>query len=114
MLLKLKTTLKILYHSKLVREIRKYIAVDVNDYYSPLKDSQTRVSNQNLKGTIFTNAQGVKQDVDYIIITPSLLGTQAEKLANFHRNYSKLNVKVVFLEKFTKSFPQATRYRGNM
>lgn len=85
-------------------EIRKYIAVDVNDYYSPLKDSQTRVSNQNLKGTIFTNAQGVKQDVDYIIITPSLLGTQAEKLANFHRNYSKLNVKVVFLENIYQEF----------
>ena len=66
------------------------------------------MSNQNLKGTIFTNAQGVKQDVDYIIITPSLLGTQAEKLANFHRNYSKLNVKVVFLENIYQEKARAT------
>ena len=39
-------------------EVRKYIAVDASDYYTPLKESQTKVANQNLKGTIFKNAQG--------------------------------------------------------
>lgn len=85
-------------------EVRKYIAVDSGDYYTPLLDAQTKVVNQNLKGTIFKNAQGEFQDIDYLIITPSFLNAPAERLANFHRNYSKLNVKVVNLEKIYEEF----------
>jgi hypothetical protein len=76
-------------------EIRKYIALDNGDFYTPSKETQSRVSNQNLKGTIFRNAQGQFKDIDYLIITPSFLNSQAEKLANFHRNNSGMNVKVV-------------------
>ena len=85
-------------------DARKYIAVDVNDFYTPLKESRPRVSNQDLKGTIFYNNQGQFQDIDYLIITPSLLNSQAEKLANFHRSYSNLNVKVVNLENIYQEF----------
>ena len=85
-------------------EIRKYIIVDANDYYTPLRDTKTKVNNQNLKGTIFNNAQGQFQDVDYLIITPDFLKVQAEKLANFHRNYSALNVKVVTTETIYQEF----------
>ena len=85
-------------------EIRKYIAVDINDYFSPLKDSQSKVTNQNLKGTIFNNAQNQFEDVDYLIITPKFLNVQAEKLAAFHRTYSQLNVKVVTLETIYPEF----------
>lgn len=85
-------------------EIKKYIAVDGNDYYSPLKDSKSKVENQNLKGTVFKNGQGQFQDVDYLIITPKNLATQAEKLANFHRNYSQMNVKVIHLENIYQEF----------
>lgn len=85
-------------------EIRKYIAIDPSDYYTPSKESQSRVANQNLKGTIFNNPQGQFQDIDYIIITPNNLKTQAEKLANFHRNYSQLNTKVVTLESIYQEF----------
>lgn len=85
-------------------ETRKYIAIDPNDLMVPSKESQTKVANQNLKGTIFNNAQGQFQDIDYLIITPSFLSTQAEKLANFHRNYSQLNVKVVTLESIYQEF----------
>jgi hypothetical protein len=83
---------------------KKYIAVDGNDYYTPLKDSKTRVDNQNLKGTVFKNAQGQFQDVDYLIITPKNLTAQAEKLANFHRGYSQMNVKVIQLENIYHEF----------
>ncbi|WP_447635988.1 type IX secretion system sortase PorU [Flavobacterium microcysteis] len=85
-------------------EDRNYIAVDAADYYSPLKDSRTRVVNQNLKGTIFKNAQGAFQDVDYLIVTPAFLSSQAERLANFHRTNSQLNVKVVNLENIYEEF----------
>lgn len=87
-----------------VGEVRKYIAVDKQDYYIPLKDSRPKVANQNLKGTIFKNAQGQFQDVDYLIITPAFLNASAEKLANFHRSYSNLNVKVVNLENIYPEF----------
>ena len=85
-------------------EIRKYIAVDIGDYFSPSKDSNSKADNQNLKGTIFNNAQGQFQDVDYLIITPRFLNAQAEKLAAFHRSYSNLNVKVVNLETIYPEF----------
>jgi hypothetical protein len=85
-------------------EIRKFIAVVSSDYFSPSKESKSRVENQNLKGTIFNNAQGQFQDIDYLIITPKFLNTQAEKLANFHRNHSNLNVKVVTLENIYHEF----------
>ncbi len=90
--------------TSLLGQDKKYIALDLNDLYTPSKDSNTSVANQDLKGTIFKNEQGVFQDIDYLIITPSSLNAQAEKLANFHRNYSGLNVKVVNLEQIYPEF----------
>lgn len=85
-------------------EIRKYIAVDPADYYSPLKENQSKIANQNLKGTIFRNNQNSFQDIDYVIVTPKFLNSQAEKLASFHRTYSNLNVKVILLENIYQEF----------
>jgi hypothetical protein len=85
-------------------ELKKYIAIDPNDYYTPLKESKSTVVNQDLKGTIFNDSSGNFQDIDYLIITPSNLNAQAEKLANFHRTYSQLNVKVVNLETIYQEF----------
>ena len=85
-------------------DIRKYIAIDYADLYSPLKENSTRIVNQNLKGTIFKNNQGVFQDIDYLIVTPAFLKPQADKLANFHSNYSRLNVKTVTLESIYEEF----------
>ena len=83
---------------------KKYIAVDVNDYFNPLKESNSKVINQNLKGTIFNSSQGTLEDVDYVIVTPSFLYGQAEKLANFHRNNSGLKVRTVTLESIYQEF----------
>ncbi|RTZ03659.1 type IX secretion system sortase PorU [Flavobacterium sp. GSP6] len=85
-------------------EPRKYIAVEALDYYTPLKESRSTVQNQNLKGTLFKNSLGQFQDIDYVIISPSFLVSQAEKLAGFHRNYSNLNVKVIPLESIYQEF----------
>ncbi|KIQ18032.1 peptidase C25 [Flavobacterium sp. MEB061] len=85
-------------------EIRKYIAIDASDFYTPLKDSQPKIANQNLKGTLFKNNQNAFQDIDYVIITPKILISQAEKLANFHRTNSNLNVKVISLENIYQEF----------
>jgi hypothetical protein len=85
-------------------EIRKYIAVDAADYFTPLKESQSKITNQNLKGTLFKNTQNSFQDIDYIIVAPRFLVSQAEKLASFHRTYSNLNVKVIALENIYQEF----------
>lgn len=85
-------------------EIRKYVALVDADFFTPLRDAQTRVSNQNLKGTLFTNRAGNFQDIDYVIISPTVLVSQAETLANFHRTNSGLNVKVIPLELIYNEF----------
>ncbi|REG90468.1 type IX secretion system sortase PorU [Flavobacterium aquicola] len=85
-------------------ELQKYIAVDPNDYYTPLKESKTKIGNINIKGTVFKNSQGQFQDIDYIIITPDFLRSQAERLASFHRVNSKLNVKILTLESIYQEF----------
>ncbi|CAM2935254.1 type IX secretion system sortase PorU [Flavobacterium frigoris] len=85
-------------------ELRKYVAIDASDYYTPLKDSKPKVANQNIKGSIFKNKQAQFEDIDYVIITPNSLYIQAEKLANFHRIYSKLNVKVITTESIYPEF----------
>jgi flagellar hook assembly protein FlgD len=85
-------------------EVRKYITLEPNDYFDPKKEQKTLVANQDLKGTIFKDVQGNFKDIDYIIIAPKSLNTQAEKLANFHRNYSQLNVKVVTLDLIYEEF----------
>lgn len=82
----------------------KFLALDINDLYSPSYDTSSNVVNQDLKGTIFLNNQNVFQDVDYLIVTPSIFVSQAEKLANFHRQKSNLNVKVVTLDKIYQEF----------
>ena len=83
---------------------KNYLAVVETDAYLPLKESNASVLNQNIKGTIFLNNQGNFQDIDYLIITPNFLVSQAERLANFHRSYSALNVKVVTLESIYQEF----------
>lgn len=83
---------------------RKYVAVDLSDTFTPLRDSNAAVLNQNLKGTIFKDTQGNFQDIDYLIITPDFLISQAERLADFHRVNSGLVVRVVSLEKIYHEF----------
>lgn len=85
-------------------ELRKYIAVDPTDYFVPLKDNKAKITNQNIKGSVFKNNQGAFQDIDYVIITSNSLITQAEKLAGFHRSHSKLNVKVITTESIYQEF----------
>ena len=85
-------------------ELRKYIALDAADYFTPLKSNKTKIANQNVKGSIFKNTQGQFQDIDYVITAPAFLTAQAEKLAVFHRSKSNLNVKVLSLESIYQEF----------
>ncbi len=85
-------------------ELREYVAVHQTDFFSPIKISQSRVQNQNLKGTIFNDGSGNFQDIDYLIITAPFLLQPALRLANHHKTLSGLNVKVVTTDKIYEEF----------
>ncbi len=84
--------------------LRNYVAVTSSDYFEPQRDSNTSVANQNIKGTIFLNSQGQFQDVDYIIVTPNTMLSEAERLVQIDRNQYNLNVKVVGLNEIYNEF----------
>ena len=83
---------------------KKYLAVTSVNYFEPLRDGNTSVSNQNIKGTIFQNSQGEFEDIDYLIITPTILRSSAERLAQINRDQNQLNVKVVSLDNIYTEF----------
>lgn len=85
-------------------QIREYVAVHESDYFTPTKLGQSRVANQDLKGTIFNNASGSFEDIDYVIITPSFLIQPALRLANHHKTRNGLRVKVVTTDKIYEEF----------
>jgi len=85
-------------------EEKKYIALDASDFYTPKSDSNSRVRNQNIKGTVFENAQGQFEDVDYIIVAREDMLSQAERLAQINRDQNKLNVKVYTLQEIYNEF----------
>ncbi|WP_299125715.1 type IX secretion system sortase PorU [uncultured Winogradskyella sp.] len=85
-------------------EARQYLAFSNSNFFQPIKDSKSIVVNQNLKGTIFNNAQGEFEDVDYIILSPNQFLSQAERLAQINRNQYNLNVKVVDLQSIYNEF----------
>ncbi len=85
-------------------EIRKYVAINPNDYFAPLEIAQSQIPNQNLKGTVFNDESGNFKDVDYLIVTAPFLIQPALRLANHHKNVTGLNVKVVTTDKIYEEF----------
>ena len=83
--------------------LKTYQAVGT-DFYIPRKTNTTSIPNQDIKGTVFLDAQGNFKDVDYLIITPAFLKAQAERLAQINRTQNNLNVKVYTLEALYQEF----------
>lgn len=83
---------------------RNFLIVDESDLFTPKSDNTSRVVNQDLKGTIFLDKQNNISHLDYLIVCPDFLMSQAERLADFHRGYSGLNVKVVGLDEIYHEF----------
>jgi len=91
---------------------RKFVAIDPADYYTPSRVPNSRIANQNLKGTIFNDRAGSFKDIDYLIITPQFLQSQAQRLANYHVRESNLNVKVVPVEQIYAEFSEGKQDIG--
>ncbi|MGB3590499.1 MAG: type IX secretion system sortase PorU [Nonlabens sp.] len=84
----------------------EFIAVQPAVFKTPTVLRNSRVANQDLKGSIFDDSSGQFQDLDYLIITPSFLAAQAQRLANFHITTNNLNTKVVPLELIYNEFSE--------
>ncbi len=85
--------------------LRSYVAITSSDYFTPQREGGSAlVANQNIKGTIFNNASGQFEDVDYLMISGQALLPQAQKLAQHNRDVRGLNVKVVTLDAIYEEF----------
>ena len=76
-------------------EIKEFIVVNENNYFTPETFENNKVENQNLHNL---------KDVDYIIVTQNYLQTEAQRLADYHINNSNLNVQVVDVQKIYNEF----------
>jgi len=85
-------------------EAREYLAFSVGNALQPKRDNSSRMVNQDLKGQIFLDNTGQFQDVDYLVITPEVLKSQAERLAAINETVYGLTVKVVTLETIYNEF----------
>ncbi len=74
-----------------------YCVFKPSDAYS-VKSFQ-KVTNQNLHAL---------KDIEYVILSPASLQQQAERLADFHRTYSKLNTLVVTNQQVYNEFSSGT------
>ena len=76
--------------------LAQYHVLNSSDYYTPIIiNGGGSIPNQDLHGL---------QDVQYVIVTRSNLTSQAERLANYHRNNSGLSVRVIPLNQIYNEF----------
>lgn len=75
--------------------LKEYIVLNEQDYYTPQTISESLVQNQDLHAL---------QDVDYVIITKDFLVSEAEVLAQYHRDNNDFNVKVIPLYQIYNEF----------
>ncbi|MCL5128954.1 type IX secretion system sortase PorU [Algibacter sp. L4_22] len=84
--------------------LKTYVALTSSNYFEPKFDGKTTISNQNIKGTIFLNDQNEFQDIDYVIISPDNMLSQANRLAQINKEQYNLNVKVLGLTEIYNEF----------
>ncbi|WP_124979549.1 type IX secretion system sortase PorU [Nonlabens xiamenensis] len=87
-------------------QVKEYVAIDPSNFYNVQSARESRVANQNLKGTIFNDGSGNFRDIDYLIVTPDFLRSEAQRLANYHIAESNLNTKVVTLQEIYNEFSE--------
>ena len=81
-------------------QLKEYIILDSNDFYTPEVIPNGKLENQNLHSL---------QDLNYIIITNSELSTQAQRLADYHQNNSNLTTKVIILDDIYNEFSSGSK-----
>ena len=80
--------------------IDEFIVLNENDYFIPEIISNRAIANQNLHSL---------HDIDYIIISPDFLFSEAERLASYHRENSNLSVRVIDLKEIYNEFSSGSQ-----
>ena len=75
--------------------LKEYICIGASDFYIPTSEVTAAIKNQNLHAI---------KDTNYLIITNNELASQANRIAEYHRNNSGLAVEVVQLAEIYNEF----------
>jgi len=93
------------YKLNVADQAKKFIAFSNDELLRPrFEAGNKKISNQNLKGNIFLNAQGQVESVDYLVVARESYAQPAKRLADFRANQDNLNTRVVFLEDIYQEF----------
>ena len=80
--------------------LKEYIVLHERDFYTPIRLQNAKVANQNLHGL---------RDINYLVITNSVLAGQAQRLADYHQENSNLTTKVVLLDEIYNEFASGAK-----
>lgn len=75
--------------------LKEYVAVNLSDTYSPNREEQAQIPNQNLHGL---------SNIEYLVITHNSLLAQGQRLADHHRNNTSLATAVIPLYQIYREF----------
>ena len=79
--------------------LKEYVVINSSDFFIPKKDL-TNVKNQNLHAI---------KDINYLVITNSVLKSEAERLATYHRENSNLTAQVVLIDEIYNEFSSGNK-----
>ncbi len=81
-------------------QTKEFILINNNDFYAPERIPNSKIENQNIHAI---------QDIDYLIITPNELKSQAERLANYHQQNSNFNTLILTPEIIYNEFSSGSQ-----
>ncbi|WP_010520219.1 type IX secretion system sortase PorU [Aquimarina agarivorans] len=86
-------------------DLKKYVAVNESDLYTPSQVANSKIENQDLKGGFWTGESlNTFNDIDYLIVTKESYLPAAIKLARFRTSNDNFKVKVVTTKSIYNEF----------
>jgi len=75
--------------------LNEYIVLNNNDFFTPTLLENSKIENQNLHAL---------QDIDYLIITPDYLSSEASRLATYHQENNNYTTATVDIQQIYNEF----------
>ena len=80
--------------------LKEYIVLNETDFFKPEVVGNSKIANQNLHGL---------RDINYLVITGADLVSQAQRLANYHKENTGLTTKVVVIDEIYNEFSSGSK-----
>ena len=81
-------------------DLKEYIVLNQNDFYTPRVIANSKVENQNIHAI---------KDINYLLITTDEFAQQAQRLADYHIQNSGLTAQVVMLDEIYNEFSSGSK-----